>query len=364
MPAKTQLFAVVAAAGAATVLAACGSESSRRITAVSAVHRARWTPFVRVRRVLDLTQPAADGTILVAADRRLELLGPSRAVAPFARGGGGYASPGGEEPYIALSAGQNVLGAGCRFPRDTLYVLRLQKGAGVTAVDARGVARAFASLPGRGLENGIALDTTGRFGSRLLVTSTSGSRTVVYALDCRGSVSTITSSAPKLEGGVAVAPPSFGRFAGDLIAPDENSGRIYAISPDGHSSLLAASGLARGGDVGVESAGFVPRGFGASSSALVADRRRPGNPHPGDDAVLRIDGSALLAAGVREGDLLVATEGGAETDAIRCGGSSCQVRHVADGPTGAHLEGHIVFTQPRRRFLAGSSSEAHPGVAS
>jgi len=345
MPAKRQLVAAVTTAGAAAVLAACGSASSGRITAVSAAHRARWKPYVRVRRVLDLTPPAIDGTILVAADRRLELLRPSGAVQPYARASGGYASPGGEEPYIALSAGQNVAGTACRFPRDALYLLRLQKGAGVTAVDAGGAARTFASLPGRGLENGIALDTTGRFGDRLLVTATSGSRTTVYALDCRGSVTTITSSAPKLEGGIAVAPASFGRFAGDLIAPDENSGRIYAISPDGRSTVLARSGLARGGDVGVESAGFVPHGFAASSSALVADRRTPGNPHPGDDVILRLDGASLLAAGVREGDLLVATEGGAETDAIRCGVSSCQVRHVADGPTGAHLEGHIVFAE-------------------
>ena len=231
-------------------------------------------------------------------------------------------------------------------------MLRLQKGAGVSAVDARGAARPFASLPGRGLENGIALDTTGRFGHRLLVTATSGSRTTVYALDCRGSVSVITASAPRVEGGIAVAPASFGRFAGDLIAPDENSGHIYAISPDGRSALVVRSGLARGGDVGVESAGFVPRGFASSSSALVADRRTPGNPHPGDDAVLRINGSSLLAAGVREGDLLVATEGGAETDRIRCAGSSCQVRHVADGPSGAHLEGHIVFVGVPSRIHA------------
>ena len=295
--------------------------------------------------MLDLAQPAADGTMLVAADRRLASLAASGAVQPFARGAGGYASPGGEEPYVALSAGQNASRAARRFPQDTLYVLRLRNGPGVTAVDARGAARAFALLPSRGLENGIALDTTGRFGYRLLVTATSGSRTIVYALDCRGSVSTITANAPKVEGGIVVAPASFGRFAGDLIAPDENSGRIYAISPDGRSALLAPSGLARGGDVGVESAGFVPGGFASSSSALVADRRTPGNPHPGDDAVLRIGGASLLAGGVRGGDLLVATEGGAETDAIRCGDSSCQVRHVADGPTDAHLEGHIVFAE-------------------
>jgi hypothetical protein len=338
-------LAVVVTLGSTLALAACGSSASQRITAVSASSRARWTPAVGIRRVLDLAGPASDGTILVAADKRLAQLRQSGGVQPFARGAGGYANPGGEEPYVALSSGERSAVAGCSFGRQTLYVLRIRSGAGVTAVDARGRARAFASLPARALENGIAFDATGRFGHRLLVTATSGSHTTVYAIDCRGAVSTVTASAPKVEGGIAVAPAGFGRFAGDLIAPDENSGRVYAISPDGRSSLVADSGLARGGDVGVESAGFAPAGFGASSSAQVADRRTPGNRHPGDDAVLRIDGSSLVAAGVRPGDLLVATEGGAQTDAISCSGARCRVRHVADGPAIAHLEGHIVFTR-------------------
>jgi hypothetical protein len=337
-------FAVLSVAALSATLAACGSSAGYRITAVSAASPARWTSAVPIRRVLDLSMPRRDATVLVAADRRLALLLPSGTVQRFARARAGYLNPGGEEPYIALSTGQHAGASGCRFPQQWLYVLRLQKGTGVTAVDTRGEARRFASLPRYGLESGIAFDLTGRFGHRLLVTATSGSRTTVYAIDCRGSVSTITTRAPKVEGGIAVAPATFGRFAGDLIAPDENSGRVYAISPDGHSSLVADSGLSRGGDVGVESAGFVPPGFGAAAAALVADRRTPGNPHPGDDAVLRIDGSSLLAAGVRPGDLLVATEGGAQTDAITCAGVSCRVRHVADGPEIAHLEGHIVFT--------------------
>src|SRR6202043_3900777 len=124
---------------------------------------------------------------------------------------------------IALSTGERVASAGCTFPQKTLYVLRLQKGTGVTAVDARGEARGFASPPRKGLENGIAFDSTGRFGHRLLVTATDASSTTVYAIDCRGSVSTLTATAPKLEGGIAGAPATFGRFAGDLIATDENS---------------------------------------------------------------------------------------------------------------------------------------------
>jgi hypothetical protein len=327
-----------------TMLAACGSSASQRITAVGVSSRARWRPAITIRRVLDLSGPGADGTIVVAADKRLALLRPSGGVVRFARGSGGYLNPGGEEPYIALSSGEQASRGRCSFGRQTLYVLRLRNGTGVTAVDAGGHEHPFASLPQAGLESGIAFDQTGRFGHRLLVTTTAGSHTAVYAIDCHGSFATVTASAPKVEGGIAVAPASFGRFAGDLIAPDENSGRVYAISPDGRSSLVADAGLARGGDVGVESAGFVPPGFGPSTSALVADRRTPGNPHPGDDAVLRIDATSLIAAGVRRGDLIVATEGGAQTDAISCGGASCRVRHIADGPSIAHLEGHIVFT--------------------
>jgi hypothetical protein len=45
---------------------------------------------------------------------------------------------------------------------------------------------------------------------------------------------------------------------------------------------------------------------------------------------------------VRLGDLLVATEGGAETIQVRCG-STCSVRQVATGPDVAHGEGHIEF---------------------
>jgi hypothetical protein len=45
----------------------------------------------------------------------------------------------------------------------------------------------------------------------------------------------------------------FGRFAGDLIAPDEQGGRVFAVTPRGRSMLVVASGLPHGGDVGVES---------------------------------------------------------------------------------------------------------------
>jgi hypothetical protein len=73
----------------------------------------------------------------------------------------------------------------------------------------------------------------------------------------------------------------------------------------------------------------------------LADRLTPGNPHPGDDVILKLGSEALRTAGVHGGDLLVATEGGALVDAITCGPRSCHVRQVADGPKIAHAEGHI-----------------------
>ena len=97
-----------------------------------------------------------------------------------------------------------------------------------------------------------------------------------------------------------------------------------------------------GGDIGVESAGFVPPG---AAAAYLADRFSAGNRHPGDNAVLRLSAADLARAGIRAGDLLVATEGGAKTIDIRCA-ATCAIRYVAAGPAIAHAEGHIVFASP------------------
>src|SRR5262249_58923620 len=100
--------------------------------------------------------------------------------------------------------------------------------------------------------------------------------------------------------------------------PDEIGGGLVAIDAQGRATTVVDSGLAAGGDIGVESAGFVPTHFGARGAAFLADRGTPGSPHPGTDSILTIAGDALIGAGVRAGDLLVATGGGADTIAVRC----------------------------------------------
>ena len=295
--------------------------------------------------MVDLAGPRGDGSFIVAAAGHLFTLSRAGALSPFARGPGGYSTAIGPEPYITLAGDQPVAGTRCSFGRGMIFALQPRGHPGVIAIAADGRARRFARLPATASPTGITFDSTGRFGHKLLVTARDHGATTVLAIDCAGRVATITGHAPAMEGGIAVAPASFGRYGGDLVAPNETSGRVFAIAPDGTVATLAVSGLPHGGDIGVESAGFVPPGFGAGDAAYLADRYSKGNRHPGTNSILRLPGSELVKAGVRPGDLLVATEGGARTIAVHCA-SSCTVRSVAAGPAVSHAEGHIVFTGP------------------
>ena len=208
-------------------------------------------------------------------------------------------------------------------------------------IDAQGQTRRLVDLPAGLSPGGIAFDDVGRFGHRLLVTASSPGGITVDAIDCAGRVATITAHAPSMEGGIVVAPATFGEFAGDLIGADEHSGRLVAVAPDGTATVAARSGLPSGGDIGVESIGVIPADV-PGVSAYLADRRSPGNRHPGTDSILRLTGAQLARAGAQPGDLLVATEGAAKTILVRCA-STCTVHHVADGLAVSHAEGHIVF---------------------
>jgi len=295
---------------------------------------AQWAPYIHLASPIDVVGPRRDGEMVVAANGRLWLLSRNGAVRPFAPT---YHANPGLEAYIALARGGR---RGCSFGTDTVFAISFGAPRGVVAVERQGGVRPFATIAAPGLIDGITFDDTGHFGSRLLVAITAGKHTTIDAIDCHGSVSVISTKAHRIEGGIAVAPPTFGRFAGDLIAPDELGGGIWAVTPSGANPLVASSGLPHGSDTGVESEAFLPRG---RFDALLADRLTPGNPHPGDNVLLRVSSAALRTAGARPGDLLVATEGGAKTDAVRCGPSGCQVRHVANGPAIAHPEGHIAI---------------------
>lgn len=314
-----------------------GSTSRARSASRGAARTQRpatWPIWRHVQRPLDLAGPLRDGSLVLAAHGRLWAVDAAGHRTLFSAA---YNRPGNAEPYIAAPAPGH---RGCSFGTDTVYVLRLYGGRGVVAVRRHGPVRRFASITAPGLIDGITFDEAGGFGHRLLVTITDGARTTVQAIDCHGRVATITRAGPRVEGGIVVATAPFGGFAGDLIVPDEKSGRLYAIAPDGATRLVVVSGLPFGQDIGVESEVQLPH-RGGYAALLAADRLNPGNRHPGDNALLRLSSTQLRAQGARPGDLMVATEGGARLVDVSCRARSCQVREVAAGPGRAHLEGHL-----------------------
>ena len=304
----------------------------------------KWRVVVKVPGIVDVVGPRADGRLVLSTRGGLFVMRPTGAPTPYARGPQGYAGSSGE-PYIALGGGRRVPGAGCAFERDVIFALDPGATPGIVRVDRAGLSSRFADLPG-GAPTGITIDTVGLFGYRLLVTSFATDATTLYAFDCRGRARVVATGAPHVEGGIAVAPRTFGRFAGKLIAADEVTGRIYAFGPRGGVALVAESGLPAGGDIGTESVGFVPPNLGRRGAAYLADLGAPGSPTTGSDSLLVLAGTSLSRANLHPGELIVATEAGAKTLAVRCV-RLCTVRRVAEGPVVAHAEGHITFVPNR-----------------
>jgi hypothetical protein len=304
----------------------------------------QWRLLLKVPGIVDVAGPLADGRLVLSSTHGLFLLRPGGTAQPFANGPGGYTAGGGE-PYIALAAGSRVWGvSGCSFESGDVYALDAGSAPGVVRVRPNGQASRFLDLPAGVFPSGIAFDRFGRFGYRLLVSATTdnNTRTTLYAIDCLAHASVIAQGGPHVEGGIVVAPPSFGQFGGRLIAADETTGHIYAFGRDGTVKLVADSGLPAGGDIGVEALGFVPSRLGSGAAVYFSDLGAPGSPTQGDDALLVLRGQDLTQASLRSGELVGAAEGGGATIAVSCA-ASCSVRRVADGPPATHGEGHLTF---------------------
>lgn len=324
--------------GLAATLAAIASLAA--LPALASPPRVRWTPSTPAPAIVDLTAPRSDGRLIAAIGRRLWTLDASGTLRRFARGSEGYLGPAGGEPYIALARRASFDGAGCAFHRDDVYAID-PIAPGVVRITARGEASRFAELPG-GTPTGIAFDQAGDFGHRLLVVAATGSTSTLYRLGCDAQVTVLADDLPAgLEGGMAVAPRGFGDFGGDLVAPIEPTGEVYAIDSAGTSSLVAKPDLPTGRDIGVGSLGFIPR-HPKTGHALVADRLTEGDAQPGTGSILSVSLGRLRERGARPGDLLAVTEAGARTARVRCA-AACSSREVAAGPSVAHVEGHVSF---------------------
>jgi hypothetical protein len=315
------------------------------VASTPAAAETAWEQWQHLPGVVDVGA-RADGGLVAMAAGRLYMISRTGGITPFATGPDGFTAPSPDaESYFVVAPALTLDDVGCSFNADDLFILDLASPPGIVRVDPAGHATHFATLNGVDTVGGIAIDTVGNFGYRLLVSGTRQNTTTIFAVDCQGASTVLTDAGPLVEGGIAVAPPTFGQFAGDLVAPDENSGKMWAFDANGSATLILIPNLPTGGDTGVESVGFVPQGFSAGGTAYLADRGTPNNPFPGTDSLLRLSSAALVGAGVQDGDLLVSTEGGGTTVAIRCA-ATCSVNQVALGTPGGHIEGHLLAIAP------------------
>lgn len=284
-----------------------------------------WERWVSLPGVVDVVGPRLDGTLVAAAGGRLHLVDPATGTAtPF----GSYAAD--SRGHIAMAPGRDVAGSGCRFEAGEIYALETGPPQAVTRVAIDGTASRFVETPPVDRLTGIAFDIEGRFGNQLLVAGRKAGRTVLFSIDCRGRLRTLTETAPLMEGGMEVAPQLFGGHGGDLIGADETTGDVIFIRFDGTSGVLIRPDLPAGPGIGIASVGFTAPGFiGRGGTAYVA----------GTDALWRVTPEEFSQVRIDENDLIVTTQAGGKTAVVRCR-ATCRTFPFGDA-AGAKVQGHV-----------------------
>ena len=129
------------------------------------------------------------------------------------------------EKYVAIAPAQSANAVPPWSPRDFFVT----QGTAVYKVTGSS-ATLFATIPGCSADHtGITFDHFGTFGYNMIVTCESGQ---VSRVNSTGVVTPITNTGTQLEG-PAVPPPSFGPLGGQILAADENHGKVHAIASDG-----------------------------------------------------------------------------------------------------------------------------------
>lgn len=148
------------------------------------------------------------------------------------------------------------------------------------------VADVFAEFgAGGGFWGGLAFDTEGDFGGRLIAAEANGK---IYLVNPDGTSEILIDLQRRLEG-LAVAPPTFGPHAKNIIVgvegygdDDPHGGEIFAVGPDRSSVLLANIGYA------AEDIQFIPQGGGTFyQTQLCFDRER-------ENRILSVSASQFL----------------------------------------------------------------------
>jgi len=254
------------------------------------------------------------GSAFIASSRdgitKLVNVGIDGSVQPFATSFTGEG-----EVYVAVSPGQ----AG--FPAGELF---LCSGDSVYEVDPSGASSRLVSTPAKGTTiNFLAFDGDGSWGFLLYALGTGGQ---LWAIDPSGRANLVTNLGAGLTPeGIAVAPPAFGKFAGDMLVSMEGSHSVVAIprsDPSNFTTLANFPGEAP------ERVMLIP----ANSDLFLAKYDQ--------GVIVRMNSSAFSSYA---GSLLVITEGEAgqtgSINILKAAGSNVTVVKVFQDPASPHFEG-------------------------
>src|SRR3989454_5207526 len=272
---------------------------------------------VGVQSFASLPKPVSvtwTGSVLIGSSRdgvtKLVEVGTDGSVQPFAT-----SFTGGGEVYVAVSPGQ----AG--FPAGELF---LCSGDSVYELDSSGASAKVFATPAKGTTiNFLAFDDDGSWGFLLYALGTGGQ---LWAIDPSGLASLVTNLGAGLTPeGIAVAPPAFGKFAGDMLVSTEGSHSVVAIPRSDPSNFTTPANFP--GEA-PERVMLIP----ANSDLFLAKYDQ--------GVIVRMNSSAFSGYA---GSILVITEGEAgqtgSINVLRAGGSNVTVAKVFQDPASPHFEG-------------------------
>jgi len=272
---------------------------------------------VGVQSFASLPKPVSvtwTGSAFIASSRdgvtKLVKVGTDGSVQPFATSFTGEG-----EVYVAVSPGQ----AG--FPAGELF---LCSGDSIYELDSSGASAKLVSTPAKGTTiNFLAFDNDGSWGFLLYALGAGGQ---LWAIDSSGRASLITKLADNLTPeGLAVAPPAFGKFAGDMLVSMEGSHSVLAIPRSNPSNFTTVANFP--GEA-PERVMLIP----ANSDLFVAKYDQ--------GVIARMNSSAFSSYA---GSLLVITEGEAgqtgSINVLKAAGSNVTVVKVFQDPASPHFEG-------------------------
>ncbi len=296
-----------------------GSKSSFLITILAVALFSSQVVFskVDVQSFASLPKPVSvtwTGSAFIASSRdgitKLVKVGTNGSVQPFATSFTGEG-----EVYVAVSPGE----AG--FPAGELF---LCSGDSIYVVDSSGASAKLFSTPAKGTTiNFLTFDSDGPWGFLLYALGTGGQ---LWAIDSNGRASLVTKLGDNLTPeGIAVAPPAFGKFAGDMLVSMESSHNVVAI-PRSNSSNFTT--LANFPGEAPERVMLIP----ANSDLFLAKYDQ--------GVIVRLNSSAFSGYA---SSLLVITEGEAgqtgSINVLKAAGSNVTVTRVFQDPASPHFEG-------------------------